>query len=104
MTKKESRFWLFFDLGLRGDYGRLYAWLDSVQARECGDSAASFVSEQPRERITQELRRRVDRGARLYLVGKTRDGRRLGGFIVGKRKVAPWTGFAEAAADTGEEE
>ena len=35
--------WLSYDLGVRGDYEGLYAWLDKHQAKECGDNIAYFV-------------------------------------------------------------
>ena len=34
--------WLSYDLGIRGDYESLYAWLDQHNAKECGDSLAFF--------------------------------------------------------------
>ena len=30
--------WISFDLGVKGDYEGMYAWLDSKDAKECGDS------------------------------------------------------------------
>ena len=30
--------WISYDLGIRGDYEGLYAWLDSHRAKECGDA------------------------------------------------------------------
>jgi hypothetical protein len=29
--------WISFDLGVRGDYEGMYAWLDTHNAKECGD-------------------------------------------------------------------
>jgi len=34
--------WLSYDLGVKGDYEGLYAWLDDLEAKECGDSLAFF--------------------------------------------------------------
>ena len=34
MARKESRFWLSFDLGFRGNYDALYEWLDRQDAEE----------------------------------------------------------------------
>jgi hypothetical protein len=36
----ERTIWLSYDMGVRGDYEGLYAWLDKHTARECGDSLA----------------------------------------------------------------
>jgi hypothetical protein len=35
-----STIWISFDLGIRGDYEGLYLWLDSHEAKECGESLA----------------------------------------------------------------
>jgi hypothetical protein len=32
--------WLSYDLGVKGDYEGLYAWLDDHNAEECGNSVA----------------------------------------------------------------
>lgn len=34
--------WLSFDLGIRGDFEGMYQFLGEHNARECGDSMASF--------------------------------------------------------------
>jgi len=99
-----NRFWLSYDLGLQGDYGPLYTWLDKAKARECGDSAATFQSEKPREQIAKELQRAAGRKARLYLIGKNKAGKTVGGFVGGSRRRAPWAGFAESLAESDEEE
>jgi hypothetical protein len=100
---KMRRFWLSYDLGLQADYGPLYAWLDKMQARECGDSAATFTVDKSRERVAKELAEVVRKG-RLYLIGRTAAGKTIGGFILGGRKRAPWSGFAEGAVEAAEEE
>ena len=38
-------FWLSYDLGIKGDYTGLYTFLDSVDAKECGDSVAFFTKD-----------------------------------------------------------
>ena len=37
------RIWLSFDLGVSGDYERMYMWLDDKGTKECGDSVASLM-------------------------------------------------------------
>ena len=32
--------WMAYDLGVKGDYEGLYAWLDDHSAAECGNSVA----------------------------------------------------------------
>ena len=95
-------FWMSYDLGIKGDYSGLYAWLDTVGARECGDSVAVFKMEvgsaDPAEEILKQIRKFVEFGKtdRLYLIYRD-ESRKLnkGKFIVGNRKVrAPWEGYA----------
>ncbi len=94
------RYWLSFDLGLRGSYELLYTWLDNMGAKECGDNVATFVTEKTREQINEELSGFLDEKARIYIISKKKGGR----FILGKRKVAPWAGYAEALQEVEEEE
>jgi hypothetical protein len=101
MADQRKRYWLSFDLGLRGDYGELYAWLDHQEANECGDGVAAFKSEKSRDTIKTELGRFLDvnRNPRIYLITMHEGGR----FLFGRRKVAPWTGFAQTSTDSGVE-
>lgn len=96
------RYWLSFDLGLRGDYDALYAWLDEQGAKECGDSVATFQSKKTREEIVKEVKRVLDdkKNPRVYIIS-TKSG---GKFVLGKRKLrAPWSGYAEVSVSGGED-
>lgn len=96
-----KRIYLSFDLGLRGDYDGLYAWLDKYKAKECGaglalldypDTGTEFM-----ETLEKELLHEVafDNNDRLYVVWRENDGSKLKGkFLRGNRKSAPWVGFA----------
>ena len=95
------RYWVSFDLGLRGNYDDLYGWLDSQGAKDCGDGVATFVSNKSREQIIRELKNLARpanlsevsghrTAARIYLITRKEGGK----FIVGKRRAAPWTGYA----------
>src|ERR1700732_3512768 len=101
MADEKKRYWLSFDLGLSGDYTSLCAWLDHQQAKECGDGVATFKSDKGRQKIKSELAQmlNVKRNPRIYLISMHEGGR----FIFGKRKVAPWTGYAQTSMDSGEE-
>ncbi len=94
------RYWISYDLGLRGNYDQLYAWLDKNNARECGDSVATFLSDKTREQLTKELSRVVDldKSPRIYMITMKQGGK----FIFGRRKPALWTGYAQVL-DSGEE-
>jgi len=96
-----QRYWVCFDLGLQGKYDELYAWLDQNGARECGDSVATFRSEKNRDTIKQEISQLLNdkREPRIYLISLHEGGK----FIIGRRKVAPWTGYAQTSMDSGDE-
>lgn len=99
------RYWLSFDLGLRGNYENLYNWLDNCDAVECGDNIASFSTKKTRGEIKEELENILDGKARIYIIGRNELGKFVGRFILGSRKQAPWAGFAtkEGEIDEGEE-
>jgi len=93
--------WLSYDLGLTGDYEGLYTWLDRQEAKECGDSVAIFVyhcDSDLAEHIKQSLEDAVslDKKSRIYLIYRTDEGRTKGKFLFGRRKAAPWAGYAVA--------
>jgi hypothetical protein len=102
--------WLSYDLGVRGDYEGLYAWLDAHGARECGTSLAVLsydFSGGLTESLKEDLKAAVelDRKSRIYVIWlhderKTMQGR----FIVGGRKAPPWSGYAENGDQDGTDE
>lgn len=49
----KQRIWLSYDLGIDGDYEGLYYWLDSYDAKECGDSIATFIFEYKNDLIKE---------------------------------------------------
>lgn len=97
---KQRLYWLSYDLGIRGNYEELYNWLDAQDAKECGESVASFHSSLSPDEIRDELEQVVGKDARIYLIWRTDQGTTKGRFIVGKRKKkAPWFGYAEVEED-----
>ena len=90
-----KRYWLSYDLGLRGNYESLYEWLDSHKAEECGETLATFHSNLTSAQLRNELTRALGDSAkaRLYLISRTRGG----SFLTGKRKAAPWAGYSQNA-------
>ncbi|HZL26239.1 MAG TPA: hypothetical protein VFC39_06880 [Acidobacteriaceae bacterium] len=102
--RKMKRFWLSYDLGLRGDYSGLYQWLDGKDAKECGDSIATFLSDRTQEEIEGQIKETVGDDApraRVYLIAPAGDGKFNGKFLIGRRKSSPpWAGFLETAVDT----
>ena len=110
--KKRKLFWLSYDLGLKGDYSSLYTWLDTMQAKECGNSIASFWFEYD-SNYTKELKEslevaiEVNKNYRFYLIWRSvKDAKTsvTGQFLFGKRKPAPWEGYADGFEDANDEE
>ncbi len=97
----QTRYWLSFDLGLRGNYDELYEWLDGLDAKECGETVATFRSDRTREELARELASLLgpERKTRLYLINLKQGGK----FIVGKRKAAPWAGYSPEPVEAEEE-
>ena len=93
--------WLSYDWSVKGDYEGLYAWLDNLEAKECGDSLAFFYfevneGENIEEKIKEELTKNVSLTPkdRIYIIYRDNVTRKIKGkFIFGKRKAAPWTGY-----------
>ena len=102
---QEKTIYLSFDLGLRGDYNGLYAWLDKYKARECGSGLA--VLDYPKsdsnflDLLSAELAQEVsfDKADRLYVIWREKDTNKLKGkFLRGTRKSEPWSGFASLSS------
>ncbi len=99
-----NRFWLSYDFGIQGEYGELYAWLDEIDAKDCGDSVATFTIDATREEVSKRITKVTGMRGRLYLIGKNKAGKVSGGFIAGRRKAPPWTGMSSKMSQDGEEE
>jgi hypothetical protein len=106
----EKIFWLSYDLGLKGDYTGLYTFLDSVGAKECGDSIAFFTKDFGAEfpvGLKKEIEKYVkisktDRIYVIYLESKTKKAK--GKFLFGGRKRAPWEGYATQSTSVTDED
>lgn len=111
-----DKFWLGYDLGLKGDYPSLFKWLDERESIECGNNLA-FVTFNYEVNLYEELLKSLNETInfnstdRIYLIttadniphksipnGKEKfpNGR----FIIGGRKAAPWTGYAQKKSPT----
>lgn len=102
--------WLSFDLGVRGDFEGMYAFLDAHEAKECGDSLGALSYEYKKDllvELTKELRATItfDKRSRVYVVYPSAMGKTTGKFIIGKRKSPAWAGFGPSQGqeeDVGE--
>jgi hypothetical protein len=96
--------WISYDLSVKGDYEGLYAWLDDHDAKECGDSIASFswddkdngdIPSQVKESLLSNFEY-DEKKDRIYIIYKKEtEGKTTvsGKFILGRRKANPWTGY-----------
>lgn len=91
--------WLSFDLGIKGDYEGLYAWLDSQNAKECGDNLACFHYQSTSD-LLSELKThlssavQIDKRSRIYVIYlDPQTEKQKGVFLFGKRKSPPWAGY-----------
>jgi hypothetical protein len=106
-TKKV--FWLSYDLGIKGDYPGLYTFLDSVNAKECGNGIAFFHKDYGDDFLAgleKDLKEHVKVATtdRIYVVYvETSSGKAKGRFLFGMRKRAPWEGYAVQGSSTVED-
>jgi len=98
--------WLSYDLGVKGDYPSLYAWLDNHGANECGDSLAVLQYEVADgeilpNKVKQDLEAAINFGKadRVYVIWRKDDEKVSGRFIIGNRKAAPWKGYGNAVSE-----
>jgi hypothetical protein len=101
--------WLSFDIGLRGDYEGIYAWLDEHEAVECGDSVAYMKYEcedNLLESLEQDLRRAIEvtKKTRIYVVWREAAGKVKGRFIIGARRSPPWAGSGGSTSESEPDE
>ncbi len=107
MTNKA--FWVAYDLGLKGDYSGLYTWLDTVKAKECGDSIAFFTKaygDDFIEKIKRDIAKftKLNNTDRVYLIFRDAEtGKTKGRFLFGGRKRAPWEGYATGVQGSEED-
>ena len=105
----KKAFWLSYDLGIKGDYTGLYTFLDSVKAKECGDSVAFFQKDYGSnflDSLTKELKKyvKVAKTDRIYVVYiETSTSKAKGKFLFGARKRAPWEGYSTQGTSTEED-
>ena len=100
--------WISYDLGIKGDYQGLYAWLDDHKAIECGNSVAFIQYNMKNDLINElkeDLKSNVDfkPGDRVYIIRRELvKGKNLvrGSFIFGKRKSNPWEGYGTSVDES----
>ena len=103
--------WISFDLGVRGDYEGMYAWLDKNQAKECGDSLAYLTFQFDGDLLSsltkdiEESLELVTKKTRVYVIWQDPESNKMKGrFIFGARKAPSWAGSSggsESESDEG---
>jgi hypothetical protein len=103
----EKMVWISYDLGVKGDYKGLYAWLDNHNAKECGNSVAALeyaheksLIEELQEDLSQNIS--IAKHDRIYVIWRE-DRKIKGKFLFGKRKAAPWSGYGSQEPQVDEE-
>ncbi len=104
----KSTIWLSYDLGVNGDYEGMYSWLDTQGAKECGTSVA-YLTYTHSGNLMESLKSEIcdivslDKRSRVYVV--RRDGQKIkGGYLVGRRRGAPWEGYGEVDTEPEDSE
>jgi hypothetical protein len=103
----EKLLWISYDLGVKGDYENLYAWLDNHGAKECGDSVAVLTynfQDDLIEELKDDLENNISsmKHDRIYIIWRERSKIR-GRFLFGARKAPPWTGYGSREPAEDEE-
>ncbi len=103
--------WISYDLGVRGDYEGIYAWLDDHKARECVGNLAFVDYECDGDDLLECLRQdlgkaiEVTKRTRIYVVWRDAKTRKVKGrFVCGGRRVPPWAGYGAAEEQTESDE
>jgi hypothetical protein len=99
----QTRVWLSYDIGIRGDLEGIFQFLGRHKATECGGNSASFVFNHTSDLISEiqkEIKKDVslDKRTRIYLIHKSGE-KYIGKFIFGTRRTAPWASFIPAEGD-----
>jgi hypothetical protein len=106
----KSAIWICYDLGVRGNYSGLYAWLDEHSAQECAASVAFLVYEHSEDSPLQPIRQEMNKlfsdtnRVRIYLIYRESKTKKMKGvFVLGSRQAPPWTGYAARPSPADEE-
>ena len=105
----KSAIWIAYDLGVRGDYEGMYAWLDEHGAKECSGNLA-YINFEYKKDLLKELKADLggavttNKRSRLYAIHLDPTTKKMKGkFLFGGRKAPPWAGFAGGAQEVEDE-
>lgn len=102
---------LNYDLGIRGDYDKLYVFLDTYEASDCGNSNCVFqykfngkdlTHNEKFEQLSTKLSETItfSRTDRIYVIVHDEHGKPKGKFLFGQRKTPIWDGYAVKEDDS----
>lgn len=97
-----------YDFGMKGDYEGLFKWLDENNAEERG-YGIGIIKEYSYDNLIKtdleflrsvrnELKDKIKVGSndRIYMIWNSLETNKIkAGFLFGKRKQSPWTGYAQ---------
>lgn len=98
----QQKVWISYDLGVRGDYEGMYAWLDDHKAKECVDNLAFLDYDcegDPVQCLKDDLGKtiEVNKRTRIYAIWRDPKTKKMKGrFVFGGRRAAPWVGYGTA--------
>lgn len=103
---------LNYDLGLKGDYSGLYAFLDNHEALDTGNCNAAFAmqfSENEFPIIYNELKEIIQKSVtiestdRIYMLATDSSNNMRGQFLFGSRKRPIWEGYGNVTSEEVDE-
>lgn len=107
--EKSAKVYIVYDLGIDGDYAGLYSWLDKNKAMECGDSVARINDYKYNGKLTEFIKEDLKKNVKLrkkdrvYMITYNNE-KMIGGFLFGRRKISPWTGYYHESVEEDKSE
>lgn len=106
----QKAIWISYDLGIKGDFPGLYAWLDNHDAKEAGHGLAfvNYEFDGSDSDLLNALKSDLERhvafkpGDRIYAIRMRIDNgtpKISGKFIIGNRRAAAWVGYGQKVSD-----
>tara|TARA_R110001592_G_scaffold9723_6_gene51511 strand:+ start:866 stop:1189 length:324 start_codon:yes stop_codon:yes gene_type:complete len=101
---------LNYDLGIRGNYDKLYAFLDNQDALDCGNANCAFQFDfrgsalnhnDKFKQLEEELEKTMtfEKKDRIYVIVYNTEGEPRGKFLFGQRKTPIWDGYGTKEQD-----
>lgn len=93
-----KRYWLSYDIRTPETYEPLYRWLAEINAKECGNSVATFIFDGDTNALKENLKQNIPAitSEKIYVIYSRKDKfGTVGIFLWGNRnKTNPWDIYA----------